>query len=70
MTISAGVKGLIFDGSPPNLFTASLIAAKSVTAGTPLKKNIHYILYSIRQSLGFKCRTQIHNHAICRTFVD
>ena len=36
MTRSAGVTGLIFAASPPSLSTASLIAAKSTTAGTPL----------------------------------
>lgn len=36
MTRSAGHTGLIFSGSPPSLFTASRIAAKSTTAGTPL----------------------------------
>ncbi len=38
MTKSAGQRGLIFYGSPPSLFIASLIAAKSTTAGTPLFK--------------------------------
>lgn len=37
MTKSTGHKGLIFYGSPPNLFIASRIAAKSTTAGTPVK---------------------------------
>lgn len=37
MTKSTGQRGLIFFGSPPNLATASLIAAKSTTAGTPVK---------------------------------
>jgi hypothetical protein len=36
MTRSAGHKGLIFSGSPPNLVMASLMAARSTTAGTPL----------------------------------
>jgi hypothetical protein len=40
MTKSTGHKGLILDGSPPSLFIASLIAAKSTTAGTPLKIEI------------------------------
>lgn len=37
MTKSTGHNGLIFYGSPPSLFIASLIAAKSTTAGTPVK---------------------------------
>ena len=41
--MSAGVNGFIFEGSPPNRLTASLIAAKSVTAGTPLKKKFYFI---------------------------
>ena len=36
MTRSTGHRGLILDGSPPSLLMASLIAAKSTTAGTPL----------------------------------
>ena len=36
MTRSTGHSGLILEGSPPSLFMASLIAAKSTTAGTPL----------------------------------
>ena len=36
MTRSAGAMGLILAGSPPRRLTASLIAAKSTTAGTPL----------------------------------
>lgn len=45
MTRSAGHIGFIFWGSPPSLLTASLIAAKSTTAGTPLfPKNIKYNL--------------------------
>lgn len=37
MTKSTGHNGLIFWGSPPNLTIASLIAARSTTAGTPVK---------------------------------
>lgn len=37
MTKSTGHYGLILFGSPPNLLVASLIAAKSTTAGTPVK---------------------------------
>lgn len=37
MTRSTGHSGLIRLGSPPSLLTASRIAAKSTTAGTPLK---------------------------------
>jgi hypothetical protein len=37
MTKSTGQSGLIFWGSPPSLFMASLMAAKSTTAGTPVK---------------------------------
>lgn len=37
MTKSTGHNGLIFFGSPPILATASLIAARSTTAGTPVK---------------------------------
>ena len=37
MTKSTGHKGLTFDESPPNLATASLIAARSTTKGTPVK---------------------------------
>lgn len=36
ITRSAGQTGFIFSGFPPNFFTASRIAAKSTTAGTPL----------------------------------
>ena len=37
ITKSAGHIGFIFSGSPPSLLTASLMAAKSTTAGTPLQ---------------------------------
>ena len=37
MTSSTGWSGLIFFGSPPSLFIASRIAARSTTAGTPVK---------------------------------
>ena len=37
MTRSTGHNGFIFAGSPPSLVTASRIAAKSTTAGTPVK---------------------------------
>jgi len=37
ITKSTGIKGLIFYGSLPSLAMASLIAAKSTTAGTPVK---------------------------------
>lgn len=37
MTRSAGQTGLIFSGSPPSFITASRMAAKSTTAGTPLQ---------------------------------
>jgi hypothetical protein len=37
ITRSAGHYGLILSGSTPNLLTASLIAARSTTAGTPVK---------------------------------
>ena len=37
MTRSAGQMGFIFSGLPPNFFTASRMAAKSTTAGTPLR---------------------------------
>ena len=40
MTRSAGQTGLILEGSPLRSFTASLIAAKSTTAGTPLNKMV------------------------------
>ena len=36
MTRSTGTRGLICLGSPPMFFMASLMAAKSTTAGTPL----------------------------------
>ena len=39
MTRSTGHKGFILLGSPPNLIIASLIAAKSTTAGTPKEWN-------------------------------
>lgn len=38
ITRSTGQSGLILSGSPPSLLTASRMAAKSTTAGTPLKK--------------------------------
>ena len=37
MTSSTGWSGLIFFGSPPIRFIASRIAARSTTAGTPVK---------------------------------
>ena len=37
ITSSAGISGLIFDGSPPRSAIASLIAARSTIAGTPVK---------------------------------
>lgn len=37
MTNSTGICGLILEGSDPSFLTASLIAAKSTTAGTPVK---------------------------------
>ncbi|CAB4953771.1 unannotated protein [freshwater metagenome] len=37
MTSSAGTSGSIFDGSPPSSLIASRIAARSTTAGTPVK---------------------------------
>ena len=37
MTSSAGTSGLIFAGSPPSSAIASRIAARSTTAGTPVK---------------------------------
>lgn len=36
-TRSTGQSGLIFFGSPPSLTIASLMAARSTTAGTPVK---------------------------------
>ena len=38
ITRSTGQSGLILSGSPPSLLTASRMAAKSTTAGTPLMK--------------------------------
>ena len=43
MTKSTGHNGLILAGSPPSLLIASLMAAKSTTAGTPLGKI--YLIY-------------------------
>ena len=40
MTSSAGTSGLIFDGSPPLSAIASRMAARSTTAGTPVKSCI------------------------------
>ena len=37
ITKSTGMSGLIFLGSPPRTFMASRIAARSTTAGTPVK---------------------------------
>ena len=37
MTSSAGMSGLIFVGSPPRACMASRIAARSTTAGTPVR---------------------------------
>lgn len=37
MTRSTGTSGLILFGSPPSLSIASRIAARSTTAGTPVK---------------------------------
>ena len=39
ITRSTGHSGFIVAGSPPNLLTASRIAAKSTTAGTPLQND-------------------------------
>ena len=41
MTRSTGASGLIFFGSPPSRFIASRIAARSTTAGTPVKSCIN-----------------------------
>ena len=40
ITSSAGTSGLIFAGSPPRSAIASRIAARSTTAGTPVKSCI------------------------------
>ncbi len=40
MTRSTGTSGLIFCGLPPSLVIASRIAARSTTAGTPVKSCI------------------------------
>jgi hypothetical protein len=40
MTRSTGDSGLIFFGSPPSFTIASRIAARSTTAGTPVKSCI------------------------------
>ena len=40
MTRSTGFKGLIFCGSPPSALIPSRIAARSTTAGTPVKSCI------------------------------
>ena len=40
MTSSAGWSGLIFVGSPPSATMASRMAARSTTAGTPVKSCI------------------------------
>ena len=40
MTRSTGTSGLIFFGSPPSIFMASRMAARSTTAGTPVKSCI------------------------------
>ena len=37
MTISAGLRGLTWSGSPPRLLTASRIVARSTIQGTPVK---------------------------------
>ena len=37
MTSSAGISGLIFVASPPRFCIASRIAARSTTAGTPVR---------------------------------
>ena len=50
ITRSAGQTGFIFCGSPPRRSTASRIAAKSTTAGTPLQNNPtvkNIVLYGI-----------------------
>ncbi len=36
-TISTGTRGLIFAGSPPRAMMASRMAARSTTAGTPVR---------------------------------
>ena len=41
MTKSTGESGLIFSGSAPAFSTAARIAAKSTTAGTPVKSCIN-----------------------------
>jgi len=41
ITSSAGASGLIFAGSPPISAIASRIAARSTTAGTPVKSCIN-----------------------------
>ncbi len=37
MTSSDGIRGLIWSGLPPSLTTASRMAARSTTQGTPVK---------------------------------
>ena len=37
MTISAGFSGLTLSGSPPRVFTASRMVARSTTQATPVK---------------------------------
>ena len=61
MTRSTGHSGLIFWGSPPRVCTASLIAAKSTTAGTPVKSWNNKQWLSLR-GMGSKVKTSNDHH--------
>lgn len=67
ITRSAGQTGLIFSGSPPRRCTASLIAAKSTTAGTPLKvkdfllNNLLFFVF-VSNSFGYFQEKKLDTH--------
>ena len=53
ITKSTGFKGLIFSGSPPRAINPSRIAARSTTAGTPVKSCINTLAGRYAISRGF-----------------
>lgn len=66
MTRSAGQIGLMFSGSPPSFFTASRMAAKSTTAGTPVKSYHIGMKMDNRINAGYRTmnQAQIRKEAI------
>ena len=61
MTRSTGTSGLIFCGSPPSAVIASRIAARSTTAGTPVKSCIS--TRAGRKAISFSSRPRLSTQA-------